>query len=199
MQDRTDTTSTRTSTRTGARRVADRPGFGPDDEPQGALRRAAAWWRAICWEFDDREPSIRSLELHQRLRVVAWVALALLLWRLVILLLRVVMDVQPVPEFALQADEDGIRTALLYVVGGVILVPFGLFLVWVLLRWIWNLALDLVQGLMPRLARPLALPIVSVVWLQVLFLLRGGLSMIFWDAYYSARHTLELAAKFSLS
>ena len=55
---------------------------------------------------------------------MAWVA-----WRLGVLALRVVADVHPMPEFALQADEDGIRTALLYVVGGVILIPFSLFII----------------------------------------------------------------------
>jgi hypothetical protein len=164
----------------------------------GLYSRLRTWFQDICWEFDSQDRSIRASEFHQRVRIVAWVALALILWRLGVLMLRVVLDVHPMPEFALQADEDGIRTALLYVVGGVILVPFGLFIAWVLLKWLWNLSLDLVRNRMARILQPLAVPIVGLIWLQLLFLQRRTLSALFWDAYYSIGHTLDLADKFSM-
>ena len=66
-----------------------------------------------------------------------------------------------------------------------------------LLKWVWNLSLDLVRNRMSRIVQPLALPIVGLVWLQLLFLQRRSLSVQFWDSYYSIRHTLELAAAFS--
>ena len=66
-----------------------------------------------------------------------------------------------------------------------------------MLKWVWNLSLDLVRNRMSRIVQPLALPIVGLVWLQLLFLQRRSLSVQFWDSYYSIRHTLELAAAFS--
>jgi hypothetical protein len=170
---------------------------GDGSESGNLFTRFIEWFREVAWEYDSREPSIRATDLHNYTRLASWAMLALIAWRLVMLFLAVVAGVQPMPEFALEANEDGIRTAMLYVVGGVILVPFGLFLTWVFLKFLWNLSLSIVRGPMARILHPVAIPIVGLIWLQVLFFLQHWLSLLFWDSYYSTRHILELAAKFS--
>jgi hypothetical protein len=155
------------------------------------------WFKEVAWEYDSREPTIRATDFHNYTRLVSWVMLAIIGWRLIVLFLAVVADVQPIHEFALEANEDGIRTAMLYVVGGVILIPFGLFLSWVFLKFLWNVSLSIVRSPMARILHPIAIPIVGIVWLQILFVLRGYLAVMFWASYYSIRHTLELASKFA--
>lgn len=167
-------------------------------EEQGFLAGVVAWSREVAWEFDSREPSIRASQVHQVVRIVGWLLVALALARLAWLGWLIMADVQPPPADRLAADEDGIRTALFQVLGGVILVPAGLFLLWAAGRFLWNLSLDAVRRRSARILHPAVTGVVALSWSQLLMWSQGSLAVAVWGFLNAVQHKLELASKFSM-